>query len=283
VVVDNASSDGAADMVARDFPRVQLIRNSSNAGFARANNQAARVATGRYLFFLNNDTRVPPGALRRLLDFARAHPEAGLIGPRLCSPNGRVQASYRRRPSVGALLHRTWLLRWTGLFRRAYRRYRGRIPSGRTTRPVEVLMGAALLVRRRLLLDCGLWDEGYTFGGEDIDLCTRLGRQHAIVYHPAVTILHHGRVSSRQQIGYVYTSWLLGMTRFLRRNGTPALALFTYKLVMTLDAPLQWLSHAGQYLWRRGRGQQVRAARSLMGLRRVNYFLAHGLIAFWKA
>jgi hypothetical protein len=90
-------------------------------------------------------------------------------------------------------------------------------------------------------------------------------------------------MSSRQQIGYVYTNWLLGLTRFLRQNGTSPLALLCYKLVMSLDAPLQWLSHACQYLWRLGQGQQVRAARSLMGVRRVNYFLCRGLIPFWLA
>src|SRR5205085_3445579 len=120
IVVDNASTDGAPEMVATHFPRVTLIRNRENVGFARANNQAAAVARGRYLFFLNNDTVVPPGALRELLDYAETHPEAGVVGPRLCDGRGRTQVSCRLRPTVGALLHRTALLRWTGLFRRAY-------------------------------------------------------------------------------------------------------------------------------------------------------------------
>src|SRR5207245_11394963 len=83
IVVDNASQDGAADMVAREFPEAILIRNRANVGFARANNQAAQRARGRYVFFLNNDTVVPAGALGRLVDHADAHPQIGIIAPRL--------------------------------------------------------------------------------------------------------------------------------------------------------------------------------------------------------
>jgi GT2 family glycosyltransferase len=106
IVVDNGSHDGAADMVAEKFPEVVLIRNCGNVGFSRANNQAARRARGRYLFFLNNDTLVPPRALRRLLDYAHAHPEIGIIGPALRDEHGRAQLSYRACPTLGALLHR---------------------------------------------------------------------------------------------------------------------------------------------------------------------------------
>jgi len=152
-VVDNGSTDGTPEMVAWRFPAVKLIRNQENVGFARANNQAARVAKGRFLLFLNNDTVAPPGALRTLLDFAEAHPEAGLIGPRLCDEQGRTQLSCRNRPTVGALLHRTTLFRWTGLFRRAYQACRGRQQDLKATHTVQVLMGAALLMRR------GVFDE----------------------------------------------------------------------------------------------------------------------------
>lgn len=283
VVVDNGSTDGAADMVERDFPHVRLIRNPSNSGFARANNQAARVARGRYLFFLNNDTVVPRRALARLLAFARAHPETGLIGPALRDPRGRLQRSFRRRPSLTALFHHTRLLRWTGLFRQAYRRYGGRDGDYQTTRPVEVLMGAALLVRRRLLVQSGMWDEGYPFGGEDVDLCTRIGRSHPVVYHPAVTIIHHGRASSRQCAGPVYSNHLIGMARYLRRYGTSRLGLLLFKSMMTLDAPLQWLAHLRSYLWRRLIGQTSKAAGSRRSLLAVSHFLTRGLLRFWQA
>jgi N-acetylglucosaminyl-diphospho-decaprenol L-rhamnosyltransferase len=283
IVVDNASTDGAAPMVARCFHRVVLIRNRTNVGFAKANNQAAGQARGRFLFFLNNDTVVPPGALRRLIQYARANPHVGLVGPRLRNGQGRIQTSCRGRPTIGALLHRTCLLRWTGLFRNAYRRFRDRDRDMQTTRPVEVLMGAALLVPRTVFAELGPWDEGYTFGGEDIDLCTRIGQKYPVVYHPDVEITHYGRVSSRKHIGFAHTNTVIGITRFLRKSTCSRSALLLYKAAMTFDAPLQGLRHALQFSWRRLRGQREQAAKSLVVLRGVRHFLRYGLLAFWLA
>jgi hypothetical protein len=283
IVVDNGSADGAPDMVARDFPGVRLIRNSSNRAFSAANNQAAAIAQGRYLLFLNNDTIVPRGTLRRLRDYLLTHPEVGLVGPLLRDARGRNQVSARGRPTVGALLHRVTLLRRTGLFRSAYRRYRGREGDFTTVRPVEVLMGAALFMRRQTFRECGRWDENYTFGGEDIDLCTRIGQRYRVIYNPAIEVIHFGRASSRLHIGYAHIHTVSGITRFLRRNGASSLAVFAYKTAVTLDAPIQWLVHAGQYLWRQARRRRVEAAKSLLVVRAAGHFLTHGLPVLWKA
>jgi N-acetylglucosaminyl-diphospho-decaprenol L-rhamnosyltransferase len=282
IVVDNASTDAAAEMVARAFPRVVLVRNADNAGFARANNQAARLARGRYFFFLNNDTVVPPGALRRLVEYARAHPEIGLLGPQMRDRRGRTQVSCRRRPTIAALLHRTILLRWTGLFRAAYRRYRSREAAVDQVRPVEVLMGAALLARRDLFRKSGGWDEEFHFGGEDIDLCTRIGRGRAVVYHPGIEIVHHGRAGSRQRINFVYAQTIIGVARAMRKAGASSTALGLYKLVFTLDEPLHWLRQLGQYLWRRAHGRRAAAERSLAVLHGIGGFLSRGLPEFWR-
>jgi GT2 family glycosyltransferase len=282
VVVDNASSDGAADMVARDFPEVVLVRNAANAGFAKANNQAAARARGRHLLFLNNDTVVPAGSLRRLVAFADAHPEAGMVGPRLRDARGQWQISYRRRPRVAALLHRTVLFRWTGLFRRAYRRYRRLDFDPRACRRVEVLMGAAVLLPREVFFACGRWDEGFVFGGEDIDLSLRVSRGRALVYLPDVELTHHGRVSSRQNIAFADPNVEVGYVRTLRKAGTPRLSLWLYKLAVTLDAPLQWLATCGQYGWRRLWGRRDKAEKSLLSVRGLWHFLTRGLVAFWK-
>jgi hypothetical protein len=251
IVVDNGSTDGAAELVEEEFPEVILVRNPANLGFARANNQAAQRSSGRYLFFLNNDTLVPPGTLRRLVDFADAHPEAALIGPRLRDGAGRVQISYRRRPTLATLLHRTYLLRWTGLLRGAYRRYRRAAFDAHTTRQVDVLMGAAVLVGRERFFCTGRWDEGYTFGGEDLDLSARANELGAVIYHPLIELTHFGRMSTRQHIGYASAHMAAGFVRYLRKSGHSRAALALYKLIVTLDTPLQLAVKSIQYLWRK--------------------------------
>jgi len=283
IVVDNASQDGATDMVAREFPETVLIRNSTNVGFARANNQAAQRARGRFLFFLNNDTVVPEGALGRLVDYAIAHPEIGMIGPRLCDAEGRYQVSYRQQPTLAALLHRTYLFRWTGLLRRYYRRYRRDDFDPHATRTVDVLMGAAMFLPRQVFLQCGQWDEDFTFGGEDMELSVRVGRQFPVVFLSDVEITHLGRVSTRQNIGYTSANVAVGFVRYLRKTGSPTWALGVYKFAVTLDAPLQLLEKCVQYLWRRLRGRRKNAEKSLLAARGLWHFLLEGLIPLWRA
>jgi GT2 family glycosyltransferase len=283
IVIDNASGDGAADMVEREFPEVVLHRNAANVGFARANNQAAELSRGRYLFFLNNDTAVPPGTLHRLIDFCESHPGVGMVGPRLRDAAGRTQVSYRLRPTLGAFLHRTALLRWTGLLKGRYRSYRRRDFDPNSTRVVEVLMGAAVFLPREVFFTCGAWDEDFAFGGEDIELSARVGRHYQVVYHPGVEITHHGRVSTRQHIGFASTNMAIGFARYLRKSGCSRAGLLFYKLMVTFDAPVQLADKGLQYLWRRLCGRRDKAEKSLLVLRGLGHFLVRGLVPFWRA
>ncbi len=283
IVVDNASTDGAADMVEQEFPEVILYRNPENLGFARANNQAARRSQGRYLFFLNNDTVVPPETLRRLVDYAGAHPEVGMVGPRLRDGRGRYQVSYRLQPTVATFLHRTCLLRWTGLLRRAYRSYRRYVFDPHQERRVEVLMGAAMLLPREVFLDCGGWDEEFVFGGEDLDLSTRINQRAPVVYLPEAEVIHLGRASTRQHIGFASTQMAIGFVRYLRKTGCSRPALLVYKMVVTLDTPVHIVGKTLRYLWRRLWGRKREAERTLLALKGLVHFLVKGLVPFWRA
>ena len=283
VVVDNASTDGAADMIAAEFPRVTLERNDDNRGFSKANNQAAALARGRYLFFLNNDTVVPANTLRQFLDFAEANPTVGMVGPRLRGTDGGFQISYRRRPTLGALLHRVSLLRWTGLFRRAYYDYRRDSFDPEGVRAVEVLMGAAVFLPREVFEDSGRWDEKYRFGGEDIDLSTQVGRQRPLVYVGSVEVVHHGRASSRKNIGFAAPNVAIGYVHYFRKAGAGRAALTIYKALVTLDAPVQCAGKVLQGAWRLVRGKRAKAHKSLLAARGLWHFMRHEMVRFWKA
>jgi GT2 family glycosyltransferase len=283
IVVDNGSTDDAADMVAREFPDAMLVRNVRNRGFAVACNQAARLASGRYLFFLNNDTAVPAGTLRRLVDYAEAHPEAGMIGPRLVGMDGRTQVSCRPRPTVATLLHRAVLLRWTGLLKRSYLRYRREpLPTDVGPQKVETLMGAAVLLPRRAFFNAGGWDEDFAFGGEDFDLSVRVGKRFDLVYLPEVTVTHHCRVSTRANVGYSAPRVAIGFLRFLRKSGSPPWSVFLYKLAMSIDAPLLLFCRLFELAWRSGTGQRRKARQTLQRIKESWYFLTRGFVEFWR-
>jgi GT2 family glycosyltransferase len=283
VVVDNGSRDGSTDMVVRRFPEVVLIRNDQNRGFSRANNEAALRADGRYLFFLNNDTVVPRGAVGRLLAYAEAHPEAGLIGPRLRDPCGRCQVSYRSQPTLATLLARTVLFRWTGLLRRHYRRHRREDFDPTATRAVDMLMGAAVFIRRDRFFAWGRWDEEFRFGGEDLELSARVRRFAQVVYLPEVEITHLGRVSTRRHVGAASSDIAFGFARYLRKSGTPWPGLLLYKMAVTLDAPAQLVTKGVEFLVRRLRGDRHKAEKSGRVVRAAGHFLTRGWFRFWQA
>jgi len=283
IVVDNASTDGAPEMIAQDFPQVKLVRNSRNLGFSKANNQAAEIATGRYLFFLNNDTELPPHTLVEFVEYADANPGIGMVGPRLRGSDGEAQISYRTKPTLGALLHRISLLRWTGLFRDAYYRYRRETFEADGVRPVEVLMGAAMFLSREVFDASGRWDERYRFGGEDLDLSTQVGLHGPLVYFSDIEILHYGRVSSRANVGFAAPNVAIGYVHYFRKAGVSPTNLIIYKTLVTLDAPVQLCEKLLQGAFRWCLGRKDKAKKSWLSAAGLWSFLRRELAQFWRA
>lgn len=191
IVVDNASHDGTIAMLQQDFPDVRLIANSDNRGFAAANNQGLAVATGQFLLLLNPDTLVPEGGLGTLVSFASAHPEAGVVGPRLLNADGSLQHSCRRFPTVWAALFRhTFLGRF---FPNAHwqREYLMSDWVHDAPREVDWVSGACLLIRREAFTQVGGLDEAFYWGSEDVDYCYRMHRAGwKVLYAPQPAVTH---------------------------------------------------------------------------------------------
>jgi RNA polymerase sigma factor (sigma-70 family) len=130
--------------------------------------------------------------------------------------------------------HKLSILRWTRLFRRAYTRYRRQTFDPNGVRPVEVLMGPAVLLSREAYDEVGGWDERYRFGVEDIDLSAMVNQRREVVYAGDVEIVHHGRASSRTNVGFAAPSVVTGYVQFFRKSGSGRWSLFWYKLAVTL-------------------------------------------------
>jgi GT2 family glycosyltransferase len=197
-VVDNASGDGSDDIVRREFPWVRVIANPRNVGFGAAHNQALRQATARYAMVLNSDAAIAPGALKTLVEFMDAHPDAAVAGPKLRYPDGSVQSSRRRFPSVATLfLESTQVQRfWTD--NSVLRHYYVADRSDDEAQEVDWLAGACLCVRTRAIDDIGLFDERFFMYSEELDWCRRFrAAGWRVWYVPTAEAQHHEGASAR--------------------------------------------------------------------------------------
>jgi N-acetylglucosaminyl-diphospho-decaprenol L-rhamnosyltransferase len=196
-VVDNDSKDGSAEMVNHEFPYVQLIRHSTNKGFAGGNNPALEKAKGRYVLLLNSDALLTKDSLSNALSHMDENPKIGVLGGKLLNLDGTLQPSARMLPSpVNKILHVTGLAskfsgsKWFGRADFSWWDY---------SRPLSVgwVVGAFFLIRKETLSEVGFLDERYFLYFEEIDFCLRVKRAGwDVVCYPHVEIIHWGGKSS---------------------------------------------------------------------------------------
>lgn len=187
VVVDNGSTDGSQEMLAREFPEVQIIQNQGNVGLGRASNQGIEGTRGEYVLLLNNDTVVDGPSLDKMAAFLERKPGTGAVGGRLLNADESFQAGYAEFSTLleeFLIATRIGELLWAGY------------PSHRDSdRPRRVgwLSSACLMLRRSALEEVGLLDEGYFIYGDEADLQYRLKRANWEVYYlPSANTLHYG-------------------------------------------------------------------------------------------
>jgi len=214
IVVDNASADGSAAMVAERFPQVRLIANPDNRGFGAACNQGLEVAQGRYALILNADIRAQPGALQRLVGFMDAHPDAAVCGGQLRYPDGRIQ------PSCARDLTLWWVFCEQSMLAKLFPRTRLFGGYWRThwdfsaTIETEQVMGACMMLRRPF----PRFDEDYFLYCEDTDLCYRVRQAGGKIYyvHDAVFV-HHLGASGESQRAQMVIYYNRGKERYFRK------------------------------------------------------------------
>ncbi len=244
LVVDNDSKDGSTEALETTFsadPKLKVLRNHANLGFAKGCNRGANAAIGDYLLFLNPDCELQPGAVDSMMEVMKQEPTAGMVGGLLLNPDGTEQAGGRRaiptpwRSFVRAFGLARLASRWPKLFT-DFHLHETPLPD----HPVEVeaISGACMLLRRPAMQQVGLLDEAYFMHCEDLDWCIRFWRERwRILFVPDARMIHHKGVSSRSRPVFVEWHKHRGMMRFYRK-------FFRHQY----PGALMWLVTAGVWL-----------------------------------
>ncbi len=256
IVVDNASVDGSAEMVEKEFPSVILLRNQDNGGFSKANNQGIRRAKSTCFLLLNPDTIVRAGAIAAMAEFLGSHVTVGAVTCKLLNADGTIQASISNRPGPVLLFFRLvgvsrlvsgdrarrWLSRTGGFFLgKTIRSYLAPYTARNSPFEVENISGACLMLRREAVEQIGFLDEEFFMYFEDMDYCLRLQNAGWKMYYlPQGEIIHLvGRSSAGRMRSYSVHSYR-ALFYFYKKHFPYATLVLVRSIVITTSS-LKWL------------------------------------------
>lgn len=235
ILVDNNSTDGTVDALAKEFPNVNLIANSENVGFSKANNQAINLSKGRYILLLNSDTIVKSGSIDIIIRFMDENMEAGATGCRVLLPDGSLdQACHRGFPTPSASFYYL-----AGLYKKypnnpQYNGYHLSHLNLDEIHEIDCLVGAFMMVRREAIEQVGLLDETYFMYGEDIDWCYRIKQAGwKIYYNPMTEIIHYKGASSRKKPMKIVYEFHRAMYLFHKKHFSKKYSFFVNGAVYT--------------------------------------------------
>lgn len=251
IVVDNASVDRTPLLLQEHFPRVKVIANTDNKGFAKANNQAIRISGGDFIVLLNPDTILSQNTLTECISFMEGHPDAGAVGVRMIDGSGRfLPESKRGLPTL-----RASFMKMTGLYKLFPRSaimnsyYQGQINEHETAE-IDVLCGAFMFIRKTTLDKTGLLDEDFFMYGEDIDLSYRIKKAgNAIYYLPTANIIHYkGESTRKSSLNYILTFYQ-AMLIFTKKHPEFSGQQYLIKLSIYLHGFIQLLRQSAIKWW----------------------------------
>ncbi len=232
IVVDNASADGSAKMVGAEFPSVTLIANDANSGFAKGSNLGIAASGGRYVLLLNPDSAVQPGFISELVAFGDAHPEYGIFGPKVLNPDGSLQYSCRRFPTLAAGFFRNTILGKYFPHNTYLMDYLMANWDHNDVREVDWVSGCALTVRREVLNDIGALDERFYMYVEDVDFAYRAKQKgYKVAYNPSAVVVHARGKSSDKTPNRMIVEFHKSMYRFYKKHYAKNWSLLTRAIV----------------------------------------------------
>ena len=253
IVVDNASTDNTVEIIKELFPDITVITNTSNRGFAAANNMGIKNSSGEYVLLLNPDTIVHKKAFDTLIEFMDKNQDAGACGPQLLNSDGTIQPSVRRFPTFRSTFYFYTVFRFLGVFRRHYKDWRMKDFDHKSRQDVDQVMGAALMLRKSTMDQVGIMDEAFFMYYEEVDLCYRLRLAGwRIVFIPSAVITHLGGQSIKQIPAQKRMMTLKSLLTLLRKHrGRLRMTIFTlaFKPSVIMQDALNLLINIVTYLF----------------------------------
>ncbi len=257
IVIDNASTDDSAEMVKKNFPRVTLVENSDNLGFARANNIGIQASKGRYVCLVNSDVIVLEDCIKDLKSFMDEHPTTGMAGPRILNPDHTLQPSCRHLPTIwNNLCSASGLNR---LFPKSafFSDWIMNYWNHDSVRSVDALSGCFWMVRRKSLNEVGLLDEDFFVYGEDLDWCKRFHKAGwDILFYPDAEAIHIGGASSANAPIKFYLEMQKADLQYWRKHHGK-IGKAGYAVVILLHNALRVIARALQYAFWPSRRETV--------------------------
>jgi len=206
IIADNNSVDGSCQMVKEKFPDYHLIENQKNLGFAKANNHALKIAKGKFILILNPDTVVEESTFLKCIDFMDQHPDAGAMGVKMIDGNGKfLPESKRSLPTPGVAFFKIFGLSRLFPHSHIFNKYHLGFLDPDKIHSVDILTGAFMFLRKKVIDQTGFFDEDYFMYGEDIDLSYRIiSKGFHNYYYPDTRIIHYKGESTRKgSLNYV--------------------------------------------------------------------------------
>jgi GT2 family glycosyltransferase len=200
IVVDNASDDGSVELLKEKYPDVKLIINEENVGFGAANNQALKIARGKYFLLINPDTIVKENTFNEMISFFKKVPDAGIAGCKVLNPDGTLQLACRRG-FPGPWTSFTKVMGLSKIFPKSklFARYNLTYLDENQTYEVDAVSGAFMMMRRELYEKIGGFDSQFFMYGEDLDLCYRSQKNGFKVYYLHTTEVIHFKGESTKR------------------------------------------------------------------------------------
>ena len=204
LLIVNDYKDKESQKIAEKYS-INILINKHKKGLAANLNQGIKMTKGEYILVLNPDTKLTKGALENLVFFMKKHPKVAICGPKLVYPDGSLQLSARRFPNFKTFLIRRLPIRRFLLNSKINLYHLGVDLNNNKTHPVDWILGACMLIRRKATEEIGFFDESYYLYVEDIDLCFRAWKKGwQVWYVPKAKVIHYHQAKSDKNFLSIY-------------------------------------------------------------------------------